>query len=62
MIKELIKIAGDVFLVIFITTLLGAAVFMIFKKENTAEQMGNIAYLSLLLAALTKAVYHKIFI
>lgn len=58
--KELFKKAGDVFMVLFIFSLLGIACSMFFKNENVAEKLGNAAYISLLLGASMKFIYSKL--
>lgn len=59
--KESLETAGDTALVIFISSLLMAAILVFLKNERLAEYFGNIAYLFLFISVLIRTIYYKFF-
>lgn len=60
--SDIVKILGDILLVLFIVSLLGVAGAMLLKEEGIAERLGNGAYLCLLAASIAKFIYHRRYI
>lgn len=58
--KESLETAGDTALVIFISSLLMAAILVFLKNERLAEYFGDISYLFLFIAVLIKVICQKI--